>query len=87
MERNHFSKPRLAVLAVLTNLALITLLACTLHGDATILLPLLALTLPLLTAALFDDSDTRATAAAATQHAPSTYQAHHAPDHTLRHAA
>ncbi|MEY4581333.1 MAG: hypothetical protein RL701_6036 [Pseudomonadota bacterium] len=57
MERTHFfSKHRLAVIAVLSNLAVGTTLALTATGDRQVLVPLVALMLPLLTATLFESS-------------------------------
>lgn len=60
MERNHFSKRSLAVVAVLSNLVVAVVLALCLSGDAQqVFLPLVALTLPLLTAAAFDAGASR----------------------------
>jgi hypothetical protein len=55
MERTGFSGLyRLALVAVLANLALVAVLALSLAGDAQVFLPIVALTLPLLTAAALE---------------------------------
>jgi len=55
MERTGFSGLyRWALIAVLSNLALVAVLALSLTGDAQVFLPIVALTLPLLTAAALE---------------------------------
>lgn len=55
MERTGFSKLyRLALIAVVSNLALVALLSLSLTGEAQVFLPIVALALPLLTAAMLE---------------------------------